>query len=72
MASKPPKTRDEQMLAGYKFSNHARCRGCHQDIEWWTTPRMRKIPVDLMQSGNDPWISHFATCPDVDQFRGGA
>lgn len=64
-----PKTRDEQMLAGYKFSDHSRCRSCGASVEWWITPKGNKMPVDPMLTGNDPWVSHFATCPNADNHR---
>lgn len=61
------KTFAELQAAGYKFDSHGRCKGatCHAEIEWWITPRGRKIPYDLMTSSDSPAIAHFTTCPDV-------
>lgn len=64
-----PKTRDELVGGGYKFSNHARCKGCQEEVEWWTTPRDKKMPFNLMQEGTSPAVTHFSTCPEVDLFR---
>lgn len=64
-----PKTRDEMVGGGYKFSNHARCKSCVQEIEWWETPRGKKMPFNLMQEGASPAITHFTDCPDADLFR---
>jgi hypothetical protein len=64
-----PKTLDEMKAAGYKFDNDATCRGCGADIEWWITPRGRKIPMDPMTKGASQAVSHFATCNDSESFR---
>lgn len=41
-----PKTIEELTAQGYKFENGATCKACHADIEWWTTPKGKKIPMD--------------------------
>jgi hypothetical protein len=64
-----PRTRDELIAAGYKFSNHAVCRGCKKEIEWYETPAGKKAPFDLMQDGSSPVTSHFATCSEAASFR---
>jgi hypothetical protein len=48
---------------GYEFVNLGTCKGCSARIMWCTTPVGRRAPVD--RDGT----SHFATCPDRDQFR---
>lgn len=51
-----PKTRDEMVAAGYKFSNHARCigrevvPGCGAEIEWWETPRGKTFVLTETQA----------------------
>jgi hypothetical protein len=30
-----PQTLDEMKSFGYSFQDHATCRGCGSDIEWW-------------------------------------
>lgn len=66
MASWPYKTDYELMKAGYKFDKKGKCRGenCQAEIEWWTTPKLKAIPIDpgTMQP-------HWATCPDRESFR---
>jgi hypothetical protein len=66
-----PKTRDELVHAGYVFSEHSICRGatCKQEIEWWLTPRGRRMPFDLMQDGAARPVAHFTTCRDAEFFR---
>ena len=64
-----PKTLDELRAAGYKFLEHRKCIGntCNQQIEFWQTPKGKKIPLDVDAKGNvEP---HFSSCPDVKQFR---
>lgn len=64
-----PKTMDEMNAAGYKFDNHATCRGCGDDIEWWLSPKGSKVPMNPMDKGTSPAVSHFATCPNSSDFR---
>ena len=65
-----PKTVDELRDAGYRFSDHGVCRGCKADIEWWHSPNRKPIPFDLMNKANDfTATTHWATCPEKDQFR---
>lgn len=59
------------------------CRSCNAEIIWATTPQGRRIPLDAKplrvftineQSGItetvEGYTSHFATCPDAEQWRG--
>lgn len=62
-----PQTIDELRAAGYKFEGDSSCRSCGADIEWWTTPRGKKMPFD-----DGTAISHFSTCPNADQHRNDA
>jgi hypothetical protein len=64
-----PTTRDAMVAGGYKFSNHARCRSCQEEVEWYETPRGKKMPFNLMPDGNSAAITHFTTCPEADLFR---
>lgn len=64
-----PKTRDQMVAGSYKFSNHARCKSCAAEIEWWETPRGKKMPFNLMQGGDSPAVTHFTDCPEADLFR---
>jgi hypothetical protein len=64
-----PKTLDELKARGYAFKDYAECRGCGDDIEWWTTPNQKNIPMNPMQRGSDEAVAHWSTCPDRDMFR---
>lgn len=64
-----PQTFDELKAAGYKFQNHSNCRSCKAEIEWWETPRGKKMPFDLMPAGDSPAVTHFTTCPNADEHR---
>ena len=62
---------------------HAWCSACQAPIEWMTTSRGRKMPVNLPFTPDrvyertdgiqllvlDAKYSHFATCPDAARFR---
>lgn len=65
-----PLTLDQLKAAGYKFDNDANCRGCGERIEWWLSPRGKKIPMDVDKDGNCE--AHFANCPASDSFRNGS
>lgn len=62
----PYKTEGDLTKAGYKFERRRRCYGrtCGAEIEEWRTPGGKMIPLDA--GTLEP---HFATCPDVEQFR---
>ena len=66
-----PKTFSELTGAGYSFLEHARCRGqhCQRDIEWWQTPKGKKIPLELMERPDSMVKPHWADCVDADGFR---
>lgn len=68
-----PATRDQLKESGYKFDNHAKCRGedCGVEIEWWITPKGRKMSFDLMLNGDSPAVAHITTCPNRDDFKRG-
>ena len=64
-----PANAEEMQLAGYRFLDHGECDGCYQAIEWWRTPKGRQIPMDPMSTPESPATSHWATCPNAEQFR---
>ena len=57
------------------------CKGCGVEVGWGVTSKDKKVPLDLPpekryiegRSGKyivvDTFTSHFATCPQADQFR---
>ena len=44
-----PQTFKELRDAGYRFDEHGTCRGedCGAEIEWWITPKGKKMPFNL-------------------------
>lgn len=62
-----PITPAEAIDDGYTLeTSGARCSGCKAVIDWWVTPRGKKIPID---SSKETFQTHFTTCPKVGQFR---
>lgn len=61
-----PKTDSELVKAGYTYESKSRCIGpdCNDEIEWWRTPKGKRIPLD---SGT--LESHWSTCPNAEDFR---
>jgi len=64
-----PKNADEMTAQGYRLDNASVCRGCGAEIEWWTTPKGKPIPMDPMVRGSSKAVSHWATCPEAPSFR---
>jgi hypothetical protein len=64
-----PKNIEELRAADYKFDNHATCRGCGEEIEWWITPKGSKMPMNPMPSASTPAVTHFSTCTEAESFR---
>jgi hypothetical protein len=77
-----PESRADLEALGYVFDNEARCRGCGAAIEWWLTPKGKKMPMSVKEvretdspvSPVKEWrrIPHFSDCPKVADFRKGA
>lgn len=61
-----PTTLEELKEQGYKFSGDGECRSCGADIEWWETPRGKKMPMD-----HGTATSHWSSCPNADSHRSG-
>jgi hypothetical protein len=59
-----PMTIEEMKDQGYKFEGDASCKKCGAAIEWWTTPRNKKMPVD-----HGTATPHWSSCPNADDFR---
>jgi hypothetical protein len=49
--------------------NQGECRSCGEPIIWTVTARGKKMPVDVPTTPGEPTTSHFATCPDHEQWR---
>lgn len=59
-----PKDTVELAIAGYKFSDDGHCRACGARIQWWITPKNRKMPLDA-----ETLIPHWGTCPNTADFK---
>lgn len=59
-----PQNIDELRGANYSFEGDATCKACHADIEWWKTPKGKKIPMNARTA-----IPHWSTCPNAEDFR---
>jgi hypothetical protein len=53
--------------AGYVFDNDSHCRSCGASIEWWITPKGKKMPMDVQLDGSCE--SHWANCPDAKDWK---
>lgn len=59
-----PKTLEEMTAQGYKHEGTANCRACNAPLEWWLTPKGKKIPMD-----HGTATAHWSTCPNAQDFR---
>ena len=59
-----PQTFDDLRNQGYKFEGEGMCRGCGADIEWWVTPKNKKMPMDFGTA-----TPHWSTCPNRDDLK---
>jgi len=60
-----PITPKEAIDDGYTLETAgAVCSGCNAAIDWWKTPRDKKIPIDA-----GTFKPHWVTCPNAKQFR---
>jgi hypothetical protein len=60
-----PKTLDELRKAGYHYEGDGMCKRCGAAIEWWKTPKKKKMmPCDFGTA-----TPHWATCPSPEDFR---
>lgn len=67
-----PDKRGDLISFGYSKLNDSRCSGCGADVEWWETPRKKKMPfVVSTQNGIEVLTPHWADCPNAASFRKG-
>ena len=51
-------------------AGEAHCSACNAPIEWWGTPRGKKMPFRVtMVEGVERLIPHFSDCPKATSFR---
>lgn len=65
--NKMAKTRDQLSEAGYLFAGKATCRGCGASIEWWISPKKKRMPFDTLAGGM--LDIHWVTCPQAQEFK---
>ena len=77
-----PESREDLIALGYVFDNDAHCRGCGAPMEWWITPKGKKMPMSVKEVRDEtkgPFapiekvirIPHWSDCPNADDFRKG-
>lgn len=64
-----PKNLRELKAQGYLYSNDAVCKGCGEDIEWWSSPAGNKIPMNPMTGDSSEAVAHWTTCSNASDFR---
>lgn len=75
-----PDKKEDLEAMGYMFDNEAKCRGCGATIEWWITPRGKKMPMSVREVKDDQKgvfapverfarIPHWTDCPNAADFR---
>jgi len=74
-----PTSKEGLQDAGYVFDNESYCRACHAPIEWWITPKNKKMPMDVVpvkdgegffaQVKEFKRIPHWASCEHAKDFR---
>jgi hypothetical protein len=48
----------------------AHCSACNAPIEWWLTPRYKKMPFrSAVINGVEQLIPHFSDCPKAQEFK---
>jgi hypothetical protein len=55
-----PEKVDDLEKMGYTLDNRANCRFCNKEIEWWITPKEKKMPMTMHSDGRR--TPHFADC----------
>lgn len=58
-----PSNVEELRDRGYRYLEKGECDACHQEIEWWRTPKKHEIPMNPMPAPETPAKSHWAVCP---------
>jgi len=81
-----PEKREDLVAMGYVFDNEANCRGCGAQIEWWITPKCKKMPMsvvpldaagEVVKPGSLTAVrefvrrAHWSDCPNAEDFRRG-
>lgn len=59
-----PRTLEEMAKMGYSHQGSGQCRSCSEPLDWWSTPKGKKIPMDRGTA-----TPHWTTCPNAENFR---
>jgi hypothetical protein len=57
------------MSAGYVHQGRAKCSGCPMTIEWYLTPKNKRMPFSLKVGMNTQYEPHWGSCASADRFR---
>lgn len=68
-----PDNRRDLEAAGYRYTGSSRCRSCRTEIDWYETPRGKKVPMSAVEGTenreNRVLEAHWKNCPDADNYR---
>jgi hypothetical protein len=68
-----PDTRDGLESLGYKYTGSSACRGCGAEMQWFETPRGKKMPMSAVSGTEDDESqkleAHWTVCPNAKDFR---
>ncbi len=68
-----PDNRPDLESMGYKYDGSSRCRGCGAMMDWYITPKEKKMPMSEIPGTEEDTLRkiqpHWAVCPKRDQFR---
>jgi hypothetical protein len=79
-----PEKREDLIAMGYVFDNEANCRGCGAPMEWWITPKGKKMPMSIIPLDAEGKVvpsgsltpvreyvrhPHWSDCPNAEDFR---
>lgn len=77
-----PEKREDLIALGWEFTGEGRCRACGEYIEWWATANGKRMPMSVIDVKDETKVfpqpilytarrSHFANCPNANEFRRG-
>jgi hypothetical protein len=70
-----PATSAALKASGWEYDNDSECRGCGAAIEWWITPKGKKMPMSVKNESTihevkrDVRMPHWSDCPNAGDFR---
>jgi len=75
-----PEKREDLLAMGYVYDNDGYCKGCGAPIEWWVTPKDKKMPMSVKEVKDETKgffapvekvirVPHWSDCPNAQEFR---